>query len=96
MKIVQRNGPIIVNSTSKCFGAIARVRKTNIYHEKSIIDFLFFEMISSMDIDEACKYLTKYSTRLGVKSICERDHSLMVCNLSVKWDQRMNPIRLML
>ena len=55
IEIVQINGPIIVNSTSKCFGAIARVRKTNIYHEKSIIDFLFFEMISSMDIDEACK-----------------------------------------
>ena len=41
MEIVQRNGPIIVNSTIKCFGAIARVRKTNIYDEKSIIDFIF-------------------------------------------------------
>ena len=81
MEIVHRNGLIIVNSTSKCIGAITRVRKTTVSEEKSAIDFFivcqeFFAMISSMEIDEARKYvLTKYSTRLGVQSICESDHN---------------------
>ena len=74
MEIVNRNGLIVVNSTSKCFGTITRRRKTKISEEKSVIDYYivcpkFFELISSMEKDENRKYvLTKYSSRMGVKA----------------------------
>ena len=39
MDVVNRNGLIIVNATSKCFGTITRLRKTKNSEEKSAIDF---------------------------------------------------------
>ena len=77
MNIVRRNGLIVVNSTEKCGGLITRVRNTKISEEKSILDYFivcpkFYEIILKMDIDESRKYvITKYSTRMGVKSVCE-------------------------
>ena len=71
MKIVNRNGLVIVNSTSKCSGVITRMRKTSISEEKSVLDYFIvcqkiFTLISRMEVDENRKYaLTKYSSRMG-------------------------------
>ena len=95
MDIVNRNGLIIVNSTSKCFGTITRVRKTSLSEEKSVIDYFivcqeFYDLISSMEIDEGRKYvLTKYSTRKGIQQIRESDHNVLFCYLNIKWDKRI-------
>ena len=73
MEVVNRNSLIVVNSTSKCFGTITRLRKTKHSDEKSAIDFFivcqrFFKLIISLEIDEERKFiLTKYSTRIGSK-----------------------------
>ena len=99
MEIVNRNGLIVVNSTSKCFGTITRRIKTKISEEKSVIDYYivcpkFFELISSMEIDENRKYvLTKYSSRMGVKCTIESDHNPLICTLNVKWDKRIKTQR---
>ena len=93
--IVHRNGLIVVNSTSKCFGTITRIRKTNISEEKSVIDYFivcsrFFELISSMVVDEDRKYvLTKYSSRFGTKCVVKSDHNPLICTLNIKWDRRI-------
>lgn len=87
MDVVKRNGLIVVNSTSKCFGTITRIRKTKLLEEKSVIDYFivcpgFFELISSLVIDEERKYvLTKYSSRMGKKCINESDHNVLVCTV---------------
>ena len=94
MDIVNRNELIVVNSTSKCFGTITRLRRTKISEEKSVIDYFivcskFFELISSLEIDENRKYvLTKYSSRMGVKCLVKSDHNPLVCTLNIKWDKR--------
>ena len=50
----------------------------------------FFELISSMEVDENRKYvLTKYSSRLGTKCIVKSDHNPLICTLNVKWDKRI-------
>ena len=95
MDIVHRNGLIVINSTSKCYGTITRIRKTKKLEEKSIIDYFivcpnFFQLVSSMEIDEKRKYvLTKYSSRMGVKCVIESDHNPLVCTLNINWDKRM-------
>jgi hypothetical protein len=99
MDIVNRNGLIVVNSTSKCFGTLTRVRRTNISEEKSVLDYFivcssFYELISSMEIDEGGKYaLTKYSSRMGKKCIVKSDHNPLICNLKIKWDKRIKSER---
>ena len=94
MDIVRRNGLIVVNSTSKCFGTITRTRKTTLSDEKSVLDYFivcpaFFELISSLVIDEEQKYvLIKYSSRMGVKCVKKSDHNVLLCYLNIKWDKR--------
>ena len=99
MEIVNRNGLVIVNSTSKCSGVITRIRKTSISEEKSVLDYFivcqsFFTLISRMEVDENRKYvLTKYSSRMGVPRMVESDHNLLICNLNIKWDKRIRKER---
>ena len=95
MDIVNRNGLIVVNSTNKCFGTITRLRRTTFSEEKSVIDYFivcpeFFELISSLVIDEERKYvLTKYASRMGKKCVKPSDHNVLVCKLDIKWDRKI-------
>ena len=99
MELVNRNGLIVVNSSSKCTGVITRLRRTKVSDEKSVIDYFivcpkFFELIISMEVDESRKYvLTKYSSRMGVPCIVESDHNPLVCTLKIKWDNRIKIAR---
>lgn len=56
-EVIERQGLILVNSTNKCTGTIARFCKTINSIERSILDFYivcqeFYDLITSMTIDE--------------------------------------------
>ena len=90
--VVDENDLIVVNGTDKCFGLITRYRKTINGIEESIIDFLivcrrFFNLINRLDIDEKRIHcLTKFSSKIGNKSIKESDHNLFILNINTTWD----------
>ena len=99
LDIVERNDLIILNCTEKCIGTITRVRKSQVLDEKSVLDYFvvceqFYQLVTSMEIDEKRKFvLTKYSSTLGVKSVVESDHNLLICKLNIKWNKKVKSDR---
>ena len=92
MEIVNENDMIVVNSADICTGVITRIRETTIRTEKSVLDFFivckkFFTYITKMTVDEARKYpLTKFSSKVGNKSIKMSDHNTLILDLSIRWN----------
>ena len=71
---------------------ITRYRKTTIRTEQSVLDFFivcekFFTFITKMIVDEARKFpLTKFSSKVGQKSIKVSDHNTLILDLNVRWN----------
>ena len=92
LNVINENSLVIVNGTDLCSGVITRFRKTTIRTEESVLDFFivcerFLTFIKSMTIDIDRKYpLTKFSNKIGQKSVKVSDHNTLMLELNIRWN----------
>ena len=89
LKLVERQGLTIGNSSRKCKGVITRERKLENAIEKSVIDYAIFcdkmnESFSDMIIDDERKYVLRHASKkkLASEYICS-DHNILMCTFAI-------------
>ena len=89
LKLVERQGLTIGNSSRRCKGVITRERKLENAIEKSVIDYAIFcdkmnESFSDMIIDDERKYVLRHASKKKLASdyICS-DHNILKCTFAI-------------